>query len=89
LLCWLVYEGDLAPAYLDGQGAVKPQAASPVPEGQPSAGSPRVKVVYYNHLVCMSPYLFFLGVGTYSTYRRRVGPLLFILASLAGFVRQL
>jgi aminopeptidase N len=58
----LITNGDLAPGY------VHPETGLPV--YKPVAGDEkRVQVEYHNHITNMASYLFFLGAGTYETYR--------------------
>jgi aminopeptidase N len=63
----IITNGDLASGYFD------PLTSLPLPQahGDDEDGNPRVKVVYHNHITNMAPYLFFLGCGTYVTYRKR------------------
>ncbi|KAF4144513.1 hypothetical protein GN958_ATG06292 [Phytophthora infestans] len=63
----IITNGDLAPGYHTETG---------VPVFHPTSNvlgvddSSRHVLKYYNHKVNMAPYLFFLGVGTYETFRR-------------------
>ena len=65
----MITNGDLAP------GFVNPDDGTPIyGKGSDvlsnSQDDSRHVLTYYNHKVCMAPYLFFLGVGTYVTYRQ-------------------
>lgn len=61
----LITNGDLAPGYFDSNGL-------PLYQSAPGGDDKRHVLKYFNHKVCMAPYLFFLGVGTYVTYRRKL-----------------
>jgi aminopeptidase N len=56
----MISNGDAAVAYKGSNG--EPQ--------QKDIGDGRSKIVYLNHTTPMAPYLFFLGVGTYATFRK-------------------
>ncbi|KAE9027867.1 hypothetical protein PR001_g11877 [Phytophthora rubi] len=63
----IITNGDLAPGYHTDTGVPVFHPASEVlGKEDPS----RHVLKYYNHKVNMAPYLFFLGVGTYETFRR-------------------
>ncbi|ETO85342.1 hypothetical protein F444_00927 [Phytophthora nicotianae P1976] len=63
----IITNGDLAPGYHTETGVPVFHPASEVL----SVDDPSRHVLkYYNHKVNMAPYLFFLGVGTYETFRR-------------------
>ncbi|TYZ66967.1 hypothetical protein PybrP1_001777 [[Pythium] brassicae (nom. inval.)] len=63
----IITNGDLAPGYHTEQGVPVYHEAEEV-LGEADASRHALK--FYNHKVNMAPYLFFLGVGTYETYRR-------------------
>lgn len=63
----IITNGDLAPGYHTGEGVPVFHPASEVLGAEDSS---RHVLKYYNHKVNMAPYLFFLGVGTYETFRR-------------------
>ncbi|OWZ13362.1 Membrane alanine aminopeptidase [Phytophthora megakarya] len=63
----IITNGDLAPGYHTETGVPVFHPASEVLGVNDSS---RHVLKYYNHKVNMAPYLFFLGVGTYETYRR-------------------
>ncbi|KAL4108621.1 hypothetical protein PRIC1_000334 [Phytophthora ramorum] len=63
----VITNGDLAPGYHTETGVPVFHPASEVLGGEDSS---RHVLKYYNHKVNMAPYLFFLGVGTYETFRR-------------------
>ncbi|KAG6598101.1 membrane alanine aminopeptidase [Phytophthora cinnamomi] len=63
----IITNGDLAPGYHTGAGVPIFHPASEVLGEEDSS---RHVLKYYNHKVNMAPYLFFLGVGTYETFRR-------------------
>ncbi len=79
----IVTNGDLAPGYFHAStgepvyhtpeealgSEMNAEISINRPEG-PSA--PKHVLKYYNHKVNMAPYLFFLGVGTYDVYQRRL-----------------
>ncbi len=56
----LISNGDAAPAY-------KNQYGEPIPK---YIGNRKKKIIYLNHKTPMAPYLFFLGVGSYATFRK-------------------
>ncbi|KAG1691489.1 hypothetical protein DVH05_026976 [Phytophthora capsici] len=63
----IITNGDLAPGYHTETGVPVFHPASEVlGTDDPS----RHVLKYYNHKVNMAPYLFFLGVGSYETFRR-------------------
>ena len=81
----VISNGDLAPCCADAArgGAAKPLAPLAPELGDaaelaalaadyPADGPARAAYVYYNHVVNMATYLFFLGVGTYDVYSRDV-----------------
>ena len=69
----IITNGDLAPGYVTPGG-------QPVPHPPPvlapqDVGSQQIErhtLKYHNHITNMAPYLFFLGVGTYATYRKQL-----------------
>ncbi|CEG48934.1 metalloprotease family [Plasmopara halstedii] len=63
----IITNGDLAPGYHTDDGVPIFHPASEVLGVNDSS---RHVLKYYNHKVNMAPYLFFLGVGTYETFRR-------------------
>ncbi|KAF1336727.1 Membrane alanine aminopeptidase, partial [Globisporangium splendens] len=63
----IITNGDLAPGYHTEQGVPVFHSAEEV---LGEADETRHVLKYYNHKVNMAPYLFFLGVGTYETFRR-------------------
>ncbi|KAE9028956.1 hypothetical protein PR002_g10270 [Phytophthora rubi] len=63
----IITNGDLAPGYHTDTGVPIFHPASEVLEKEDPS---RHVLKYYNHKVNMAPYLFFLGVGTYETFRR-------------------
>ncbi|RHY20933.1 hypothetical protein DYB25_000731 [Aphanomyces astaci] len=63
----IITNGDLAPGFSTPEGTPIYHDAS---EFLATADSTRHALKYYNHTINMAPYLFFLGVGTYVTYRR-------------------
>ncbi|RLN50615.1 hypothetical protein BBJ29_010001, partial [Phytophthora kernoviae] len=63
----IITNGDLAPGYHTETGVPVFHPASEVLGVEDSS---RHVLKYYNHKVNMAPYLFFLGVGTYETFRR-------------------
>ncbi|DBA03875.1 TPA: hypothetical protein N0F65_004565 [Lagenidium giganteum] len=63
----MITNGDLAPGYHTETGT---PIYHPASEVLGSADESRHALKYHNHKVNMAPYLFFLGVGTYETYRR-------------------
>ncbi|KAF0690930.1 Aste57867_17736 [Aphanomyces stellatus] len=63
----IITNGDLAPGFSTPEG--KP-IYHPAVEALGVEDTSRHALKYYNHTVNMAPYLFFLGVGTYVTYRR-------------------
>ncbi|OQR98439.1 metalloprotease family M01 [Achlya hypogyna] len=63
----MITNGDLAPGYSTPEGKPVYHEAIEV-LGREDASRHVLK--YHNHTVNMAPYLFFLGVGTYVTYRR-------------------
>ncbi|OQS07388.1 metalloprotease family M01 [Thraustotheca clavata] len=63
----MITNGDLAPGYSTPEG--KPVYHEAV-EVLGTEDESRHVLKYHNHKVNMAPYLFFLGVGTYVTYRR-------------------
>ena len=66
----ILSNGDLAPGFYDEATSIPtPQPAAKFIEG---ADDSRHALTYYNHAVCMSPYLFFLSCGVYDTYRKTV-----------------
>ncbi|GLE06297.1 hypothetical protein PINS_up015544 [Pythium insidiosum] len=65
----IITNGDLAPGFHDENGLPIFHATEEV---LGKADASRHAVKYHNHTVNMAPYLFFLGVGTYETYRRRL-----------------
>jgi len=67
----ILTNGDLAPGYFD------PKTNLPVyhpadPYIKDGHAIERHSLKFYNHEVCMAPYLFFLGVGSWDTYRQQV-----------------
>ncbi|MBI5002468.1 aminopeptidase N C-terminal domain-containing protein [Candidatus Woesearchaeota archaeon] len=56
----VISNGDLAPEYHSKEGVVQ----------RKDAGQGRSMLCYYNHTTPMAPYLFFLCVGTYSTFKK-------------------
>ena len=68
-----ISNGDLAPGYSTPAGVpVGHPPARLAPADVAALGIERQSFRYHNHLTNMAPYLFFLGVGTYSTYRRQL-----------------
>ncbi|KAJ0395141.1 hypothetical protein P43SY_002425 [Pythium insidiosum] len=65
----IITNGDLAPGFHDENGLPIFHATEEV---LGKADASRHAVKYHNHTVNMAPYLFFLGVGSYETYRRRL-----------------
>ncbi|TMW57325.1 hypothetical protein Poli38472_003250 [Pythium oligandrum] len=63
----IITNGDLAPGFHDDNGV---PIFHPAVEVLGAADESRHALKYYNHTVNMAPYLFFLGVGSYETYRR-------------------
>ncbi|RLN76074.1 hypothetical protein BBJ28_00026779, partial [Nothophytophthora sp. Chile5] len=63
----IITNGDLAPGYHTETGV---PVFHPASEVLGSEDASRHVLKYYNHKVNMAPYLFFLGVGTYETFRR-------------------
>jgi aminopeptidase N len=63
----IITNGDLAPGYHTETGV---PVFHPASEVLGTDDSSRHVLKYYNHKVNMAPYLFFLGVGTYETFRR-------------------
>lgn len=63
----IITNGDLAPGYHTEKGV---PVYHPASEVLGSDDETRHVLKYFNHKVNMAPYLFFLGVGTYETYRR-------------------
>ncbi|KAL3668363.1 hypothetical protein V7S43_006453 [Phytophthora oleae] len=63
----IITNGDLAPGYHTETGVPVFHPASEVLGADDSS---RHVLKYYNHKVNMAPYLFFLGVGSYETFRR-------------------
>ncbi|TDH72256.1 uncharacterized protein CCR75_003265 [Bremia lactucae] len=63
----IITNGDLAPGYTSNTGV---PIFHPVSTILGRTDLSRHGLKYYNHTVNMAPYLFFLGVGTYETYRR-------------------
>jgi aminopeptidase N len=63
----IITNGDLAPGFHDAQGVPVFHSAKELLGADDEA---RHGLKYHNHTVNMAPYLFFLGVGTYETYRR-------------------
>lgn len=63
--------GDLAPGFFDEKTGAP--VFHPAPQTESESDDVKVErqlLKYHNHKVCMASYLFFLGVGTYVTYRR-------------------
>ncbi len=56
----VISNGDVAPEYHQKDGTVQ----------RKDVGHGRNMICYYNHTTPMAPYLFFLGVGTYTTFKR-------------------
>ncbi len=56
----VISNGDVAPEYHSKEGVVQ----------RKDVGHGRSMLCYYNHTTPMAPYLFFLGVGTYSTFKK-------------------
>ena len=69
----VITNGDLAPGYSTASGV---PVGHPPPKLAPSdveaAHIERQTFAFHNHLTNMAPYLFFLGVGTYATYRKQL-----------------
>ncbi|CAI5727970.1 unnamed protein product [Peronospora effusa] len=63
----IITNGDLAPGFHTKTGV---PVFHPAVEVLGVDDSSRHVLKYYNHTVNMAPYLFFLGVGTYETFRR-------------------
>ena len=63
----MITNGDLAPGYVDLATGL-PQYQEHISEDLGTTQLKRHVLKYLNHKVCMAPYLFFLGVGTYITY---------------------
>ncbi|KAF1794956.1 Peptidase M1, alanyl aminopeptidase, C-terminal [Phytophthora cactorum] len=63
----IITNGDLAPGYHTETGV---PVFHPASEVLGVSDTSRHVLKYYNHKVNMAPYLFFLGVGTYETFRR-------------------
>ncbi|CAK4630663.1 unnamed protein product [Aphanomyces euteiches] len=83
----IITNGDLAPGFCTPEG--KP-IYHPVVEVLGVEDASRHALKYHNHTVNMAPYLFFLGVGTYETYRRTLefpdgDTILLELLSFPGF----
>ena len=56
----VISNGDVAAEYHSKEGVVQ----------RKDVGHGRSMLCYYNHTTPMAPYLFFLGVGTYSTFKK-------------------
>src|SRR3989338_1357523 len=56
----VISNGDVAPGYHSKEGVVQ----------RKDVGHGRSMLCYHNHTTPMAPYLFFLGVGTYSTFKK-------------------
>lgn len=66
----MISNGDLAPGYFDpATGLPVYHSVEEVTGGKDDT---RHVLKYHNHKVCMSSYLFFFGVGCWSTYYREV-----------------
>ncbi|KAG4241863.1 hypothetical protein PC116_g10203 [Phytophthora cactorum] len=63
----IITNGDLAPGYHTETGV---PVFHPASEVLGVSDTSRHVLKYHNHKVNMAPYLFFLGVGTYETFRR-------------------
>ena len=69
----LITNGDLAPGYVTEAGQPVPHPPPTVaPADVPDLRIERHTLQYHNHITNMAPYLFFLGVGTYATYRKQL-----------------
>lgn len=68
----IITNGDLAPGYVTPGGQPVPHPPPVLaPQDVSSQHIERHTLQYHNHITNMAPYLFFLGVGTYATYRKR------------------
>jgi len=68
----IITNGDLAPGYVTPGGQPVPHPPPVLaPQDVPGEQIERHTLKYHNHVTNMAPYLFFLGVGTYATYRKQ------------------
>eukprot|EP00808_Paulinella_micropora_P022094 g22450.t1 len=68
----IISNGDLAPGYENKETGAPIFRPEPEDSRPADVNFARKIVQYFNHKTCMSSYLFFLGVGTYVTYSRKL-----------------